>query len=371
MEISNYIKELLLLDECVILPGFGGFISKYKPAEIDNAQSCFIPPSKEIVFNSNLIHNDGLLINYTAIVNRISYKEAKGIISDFICKIYTELEKNNTVYFGEIGSFKYDPKGNILFEAEHSSNLLIDSYGLPTFHFPVIEEMDVPHTIEKKFKDRGGIRTIFRHPVTKGVLIGIPVIAAFAVITLKTDLLPGLREKYHTLNNVITDTIKNYNKLYNPISEEATLIYKTNKRNALYYHEPAKTREKMEQPVKTVTTSADTISAKPVIITTGENKNTPQEISNNRTTEQPNNRTVSASHDKYYLVAGSFGNHNNAKAFSSRFSSKGYSAEILQQEKGLYRVALKSFTDRDSAAKELALINSKNTDFTVWILQPK
>ncbi len=62
MEISQYIKELLILNDCVIIPEFGGFVANYKPATIENNQ--FFPPAKEIAFNNKLVSNDGLLIKH-------------------------------------------------------------------------------------------------------------------------------------------------------------------------------------------------------------------------------------------------------------------------------------------------------------------
>lgn len=61
MDIAVYIRELLLDHDCVILPDFGGFIGNYVPAHYDSSNN-FYPPTKQISFNKQLCHNDGLLI---------------------------------------------------------------------------------------------------------------------------------------------------------------------------------------------------------------------------------------------------------------------------------------------------------------------
>ncbi|NLA48282.1 MAG: hypothetical protein GX876_02335, partial [Bacteroidales bacterium] len=61
MDITSFIRELLFSHDCVIVPGFGGFVGNYAPARIDRATSTFYPPSKQISFNRNLRNNDGLL----------------------------------------------------------------------------------------------------------------------------------------------------------------------------------------------------------------------------------------------------------------------------------------------------------------------
>ena len=62
INISKHIVELLYLNDCVIIPEFGGFITNYKSSIVNNVNN-FIPPSKQITFNKNLKDNDGLLIN--------------------------------------------------------------------------------------------------------------------------------------------------------------------------------------------------------------------------------------------------------------------------------------------------------------------
>ena len=62
-DIIQHIKELFVHHDCIIIPGFGGFILNYRPAEISDHQNFFRPPGKDISFNKSLIHNDGLLIN--------------------------------------------------------------------------------------------------------------------------------------------------------------------------------------------------------------------------------------------------------------------------------------------------------------------
>ena len=47
LEITKYIQELLFVHDCVILPGFGGFVANYRPAKIDENQQIVHPPSKD------------------------------------------------------------------------------------------------------------------------------------------------------------------------------------------------------------------------------------------------------------------------------------------------------------------------------------
>ena len=62
LEINQIIKELLQLHDCVIFPNLGGFVAQYSPANFDEKKSVLSPPHKQILFNKNLVNNDGLLV---------------------------------------------------------------------------------------------------------------------------------------------------------------------------------------------------------------------------------------------------------------------------------------------------------------------
>jgi len=55
LSIDGIIGELLLRHNCVILPGFGGFIAQRQPARIDYHSGTMHPPGKSILFNRQLI----------------------------------------------------------------------------------------------------------------------------------------------------------------------------------------------------------------------------------------------------------------------------------------------------------------------------
>ena len=73
VDITAFIRELLFGHDCVIVPGFGGFIGNYTPARIDKKSGTFYPPVKQISFNRNLNHNDGLLVGRISGSSGINY----------------------------------------------------------------------------------------------------------------------------------------------------------------------------------------------------------------------------------------------------------------------------------------------------------
>lgn len=128
MILANYISDLLYRYECVIIPDFGGFIVNNKSATIDSINNILSPPFKQITYNSHLKNNDGLLANYIATVDKISYECALNYIRFEIEEWHQKL-KNTDIDVEGIGSFSLiDDK--LHFEPQKTINYLVSSYGL-------------------------------------------------------------------------------------------------------------------------------------------------------------------------------------------------------------------------------------------------
>lgn len=182
MEISQYIKEILLLNDCVIIPEFGGFVANYKPATIENNQ--FFPPTKEIAFNNKLISNDGLLINYVSEAEGIDYFSAKQKLDSFVEETMLNLERNRNVYFEGIGYLHYDSRENLQFEPLLKQNLLVESYGLQSFSYEKLYQRQMPKPAIK-VEYREPVPVIFQKRKLKKLVIAIPLLIAMALIPMK------------------------------------------------------------------------------------------------------------------------------------------------------------------------------------------
>ena len=51
IELAQHIETLLLENDCVIVPGFGGFVAHYSPATRVKEENIFLPPTRTIGFN--------------------------------------------------------------------------------------------------------------------------------------------------------------------------------------------------------------------------------------------------------------------------------------------------------------------------------
>lgn len=184
MEINQYIKELLLLNGCVIIPEFGGFVANYKPAVVNNNQFC--SPSKEIAFNNKLTSNDGLLLNYISEAEGINYFEAKQELDNFVEETLLNLERSRTVYFEGVGYFHYDSHENLRFEPQLTQNLLVESYGLQNFSYEKLYQRQMPKPAFKvEYKEP--VPVIFQKRKFQKLAVAVPLLMAMALIPLKNN----------------------------------------------------------------------------------------------------------------------------------------------------------------------------------------
>lgn len=139
MQLDVYIKDLLYRYECVIVPGFGAFLTHNEPACIDTETHTFYPPCKRISFNRQLQTNDGLLANYIAKSNQIPYESALQQIRQKASWLKHELSSGKTIAFSNIGHLEPDANGNVAFVPDASINYLTGSFGLASYNSPAIE----------------------------------------------------------------------------------------------------------------------------------------------------------------------------------------------------------------------------------------
>ena len=104
MLIDKYIENALYLYQCVIVPGFGGFVAVEAPEEPEHEQGKFAPGKKHFTFNPLLKVNDGVLAMYIANMRDITYSEAMTEITHAVDFYLSILEKGDTLDIEGVGS---------------------------------------------------------------------------------------------------------------------------------------------------------------------------------------------------------------------------------------------------------------------------
>ncbi|MCJ7446460.1 MAG: SPOR domain-containing protein [Bacteroidales bacterium] len=296
MDITPFIRELLFGHDCVIVPGFGGFLGNYTPARIDRNTGTFYPPVKQISFNSNLNHNDGLLVGRISESLKLNYGDARNIAEEFASALHKKLERGEKVVFDNIGTFINNQEGNVQFEPARDVNYHLDSYGLESFKFMPLEGYDVRKRIARHIDKEPVRHSSFRKVLWRAAVI-IPLLTILAVVWLKTDISKS-RIESTTMNPLVTAEFESNKKAVdeNIAAGEAK-------------------KEEIFIPASDNSAVAET---PPV----------PETIP-----------PVTPREDIYLLITGSFKSEENALGWADMLKKEGFSPEILNSPNGFYRVS--------------------------------
>lgn len=133
MALEHYIAELLYRYSCVVVPGFGAFLTQRKSAVVDSVTNTFYPPTKVLSFNSQLTSNDGLLVSYMAGVEKISYDEMLLKLDELAKHWKNRLANGERLVLDNIGELHLTGDSKILFQPLDKVNYLTSSFGLASF----------------------------------------------------------------------------------------------------------------------------------------------------------------------------------------------------------------------------------------------
>lgn len=333
MELVNHIRDLLYHHDCVIVPGFGGFVTNERSARIDSASNSFYPPSRGVGFNARLDHNDGLLISYLSAKLSMNYVDTRKLVEEFSDEVNRKLESGRTVLFEGIGQFSAGRDRNLLFDPDPLANFLSDAYGLTFFRYPVLEKTEPGRRIRKKAAEaRAGVRLGARK-LLRYAAIGIPLIAALTWGAMNTDVIREFSFDLSSLNPfaaVVDSGIRT-----SPAADEDAPV-------AVYGDEA--------------------VSMRQALMYEEENAGKHEEHDVPSTLEE-----AGVPARMHYLVAGSFRSRQNALVLRESLLSRGYRSEIVEPENGFYRVSLFASADPGEALQMLRQVRAMdNRD--VWML---
>ena len=133
IELDRHIEILLLSNDCVIVPGLGGFMAHHVDARFDEADGTFLPPLRTLGFNPRLTMNDSLLVQSYIEAFDISYPEALRRIEAEVEELRQHLESEDCYELNGLGTLRLNNDGNLEFEPCEAGILTPNLYGLSTF----------------------------------------------------------------------------------------------------------------------------------------------------------------------------------------------------------------------------------------------
>lgn len=340
IELLQHTEALLLENDCVIIPSFGGFVSHYTPARWIEDEGLFLPPTRSIGFNPQLKLNDGLLIQSYMSAYGTDYSDASKLVNKAVLKLIDNLHENGTVEIHGIGQMSLTIHNTFLFEPFEDGLLTPELYGLSSFEMQPIKEQadfeDKKETLlsapDPKVYEFRVNRSLLRTTITVAAAIilfffmSTPVENTYIEKTNYAELIPSqLLQLSNSTKNQDT-AIKNSDIL----SEKSTTkeVAKIDIQNSAKHND-----------VKTLITQKQEIS-----VTT---KNT------------------------YHIIAASGVTRAGAEMLVKKLKKDGFANASIIENNGRIRVSAMSTSDSNEANQKLNQIQKKDSYKDAWLLSAK
>ena len=133
IELERHIEVLLLNNDCVIIPNFGGFMVHHVEARYDEKDHIFLPPYRTLGFNPQLKMNDSLLAQSYIEAYDISYPEAIKRIESEVDELNQILDNEGEYELNDIGTLHRNEMGSFDFVPCDAGILTPYLYGLSSF----------------------------------------------------------------------------------------------------------------------------------------------------------------------------------------------------------------------------------------------
>lgn len=137
---ASVLKDLLLDNDRVAVPGFGSFIASEKPAFFSEDGRKIFPPGRCLEFRFNETWNDGLMESRIAALSGISIQEAKKRISDFVFDLRKSLSEEKFYIIDSLGVLRQTNAGKIYFSGDRNMDIDPSSFALEALDISPKEE---------------------------------------------------------------------------------------------------------------------------------------------------------------------------------------------------------------------------------------
>ena len=373
IEIERHIEILLLDNDCVIVPGLGGFTAHHVEARFDEADGVFVPPLRTLGFNAQLKINDSLLAQSYVEAYDISYPEALRKIESEVEELRQRLANDGYYELTDIGVLEINEDGNIEFTPCEAGILTPSLYGLSSFEMQPLA-VETAETVTKTVSQTNPpnvtpiTTTLFDQPMVepkteesdaidnsgddaekeaeKTICIKVSWlrnagIAAAAAIVLILMLMPMTHQGFKNVNIGDFNGTSFFSKLMPKDSQMNSIDIKTIKEST----KDSVAKKADTKPVK------DTIDIK--------------------LEKEPVVKTENAAVDSFCIVIASSIPKSNAERYVNELHQKGLDKAHTYVRNNMVRVVYGCYASEGEAYKELNNVRSMQGFEQAWVLRVK
>lgn len=137
--LAKMVRELILENDAVTLPGIGTFVAELVGASFSDKGYTINPPYRRLSFTQRE-GADTLLADIYASSNDVPYESALQILTEFLGTLKTELMTKKSVLFPGLGRLRATRENNFFFIADEDLDIYPDGFGLEPISLKTHEE---------------------------------------------------------------------------------------------------------------------------------------------------------------------------------------------------------------------------------------
>lgn len=371
-ELSRHIETLLLENDCVIVPGLGGFIAHNKPAEFKESANIFCPPLRTIGFNPQLTINDGLLVQAYMQAYDTDFPDASRKIENTVSQIKETLYKNGQAELDNIGTLYYTMAGVYGFEPYYNAFFSPDLYGLGNFSISPLSALST----SERHEDVTDIRIETKSPLNINSVkkdkklhmakrvaehaVGIAAaILLFFILSVPVENTYLDNASYASLGaETMLDAIRSKSMAVStPVSEKnetAKVQQKKLTGNNVNTLRPVAVKNvKVEKP-------AASVAKETKITSVTEKKETKS--------SEKSNKAVKKDDKGLFIIVSSLQTMADAEKELEKFKKQGYSEASILTSDNRFRIALYRYNDKSKAYGKINELRKEEQFKSAWLL---
>jgi hypothetical protein len=123
--ITRSLHLLLHTNDCVVVPGIGGFLTNPVSARYDDQRQEWIPPTRDIVFNPRLVVRDGILEQALQRGTEANFSAAAAVVERETSAMRKAMDAGQSIELDGLGRLHLGDDGVVRF---HASSRLSEQY---------------------------------------------------------------------------------------------------------------------------------------------------------------------------------------------------------------------------------------------------
>ena len=362
--LARHIELLLRNNDCVILPGFGGFIAHDVPAYYVSEEGLYYPPSRSISFNAAITMNDGLLVQSYMKSYQVDYARATYMVDVAVEQLTDMLDEEGCVTLPRIGTLTQDIHLSLQFTPDAAGIASPGHFGLSSFVIKTLSQLQQPTDLSPKAEaTTRKAKTIDIH-INREMLHRVMSTAAVFLLLLMIALPTGIHRPTDVASLQLTELITG------PQAQPAVSIIEPATEPVLVSTETHIESCDTIQHVVTlplIEESAPTVESTAMAAAPSREEVTPTTEVVNTEASQPS--AIAPNSEKtYHIIVASLPSHRGADEALKQYVGMGYPRASLVERDDRVRISLVQFADKNEANEYLNTLRQQEKFQNAWLL---